>query len=198
MTAKCKILALFFLISLFSLKAQSTGKVNDYLNIPGPIKLDQKTYNLVWSSHPNENYFKQEYLNSNEDLKKYTRLVMIDFIKGDYALKDIIDQKVSELQELKKTNPVVNYQVLENNGEYILDFIISENSKDGKEILIAERNIYRYKLITENNNKGILLFAVSERGYKENMNVFFNNLKNNSSKLIEIVGNYKLPEIQLK
>jgi len=198
MTAKCKILALFFLISLFSLKAQSTGKVNDYLNIPGPIKLDQKTYNLVWSSHPNENYFKQEYLNSNEDLKKYTRLVMIDFIKGDYALKDIIDQKVSELQELKKTNPVVNYQILENNGEYILDFIISENSKDGKEILIAERNIYRYKLITENNNKGILLFAVSERGYKENMNVFFNNLKNNSSKLIEIVGNYKLPEIQLK
>lgn len=198
MTAKCKILALFFLISLFSLKAQSTGKVNDYLNIPGPIKLDQKTYNLVWSSHPNENYFKQEYLNSNEDLKKYTRLVMIDFIKGDYALKDIIDQKVSELQELKKTNPVVNYQILENNEEYILDFIISENSKDGKEILIAERNIYRYKLITENNNKGILLFAVSERGYKENMNVFFNNLKNNSSKLIEIVGNYKLPEIQLK
>lgn len=198
MTAKCKILALFFLISLFSLKAQSTGKVNDYLNIPGPIKLDQKTYNLVWSSHPNENYFKQEYLNSNEDLKKYTRLVMIDFIKGDYTLKDIIDQKVSELQELKKTNPVVNYQILENNGEYILDFIISENSKDGKEILIAERNIYRYKLITENNNKGILLFAVSERGYKENMNVFFNSLKNNSSKLIEIVGNYKLPEIQLK
>lgn len=198
MNTKCKILSLFLLVCMFSLQAQNTDKVNDYLSIPGPLKLDQKMYNLVWSSHPNENYFKQEYLHSDENLNKYNRLVMIDFIKGDYSLKNIVDQKVGELQEMKKTNPVVNYQILENNGEYILDFLISENSKDGKEVLIAERNVYRYKLISNNNNKGILLFAVSERGYKENMNDFFNNLKNHSSKLIEMVGNYKLPEIQIK
>lgn len=197
MNTKCKILSLFLLVCMFSLRAQNTGKINDYLSIPGPLKLDQKMYNLVWSSHPNENYFKQEYLSSDENLNKYNRLVMIDFIKGDYSLKNIVDQKVGELQEMKKTNPVVNYQILENNGEYILDFLISENSKDGKEVLIAERNVYRYKLIS-NNHKGILLFAVSERGYKENMDSFFNNLKNNSSKLIEMVGNYKLPEIQIK
>ncbi|WP_079240765.1 hypothetical protein [Chryseobacterium indologenes] len=193
---KFKILILFLIVPLFYIKAQN--KVNDYLSVPGPINLNQKEYNLVWSSHPNENYYKQEYLNPKENINQYNNMVLIEFVKGDFTLKDIIDQKVGELQEMKKTNPVVNYQVLENNGEYILDFLISENSKNGKEILIAERNIYRYKLINKNKNKGVLLFAVSERGYEKNMDAFFGNLKANSSQLIEIVGNYKLPDIEIK
>ncbi len=193
---KFKILILFLIVPLFYIKAQN--KVNDYLSVPGPINLNQKEYNLVWSSHPNENYYKQEYLNPKENINQYNNMVLIEFVKGDFTLKDIIDQKVGELQEMKKTNPVVNYQVLENNGEYILDFLISENSKNGKEILIAERNIYRYKLIKKNKNKGVLLFAVSERGYKKNMDAFFGNLKANSSQLIEIIGNYKLPDIEIK
>ncbi|TZF92384.1 hypothetical protein FW781_21860 [Chryseobacterium panacisoli] len=193
---KFKILILLLTTPLLYVNAQN--KVSDYLNVPGPIKLNQKEYTLVWSSHPNENYFKQEYLSSNENVNKYNSMVLIDFIKGDFNLKDIVDQKVTELQEMKKNNPVVNYQILENNGEYILDFLISENSKDGKEILIAERNIYRYKLINEGKNKGIFLFAMSERGYPENMDTFFNNLKSNSTQLIETVGNYKLPNIEIK
>ncbi|UWX61029.1 hypothetical protein N0B40_01880 [Chryseobacterium oranimense] len=79
-----------------------------------------------------------------------------------------------------------------------MDFLVSENSKDGKEILIAERNVYRYKLITNNKTKGVMLFAISERGYEENMEKFFNALKNESSRLIETVGNYKLPDIKTK
>ncbi|KAB1228674.1 hypothetical protein [Chryseobacterium viscerum] len=193
---KFKILILLLMVPLFYIKAQN--KVNDYLNVPGPINLNQKEYNLAWSSHPNENYFKQEYLSPKENINQYSSMVLIEFVKGNFTLKDIIDQKIGELQEAKKTNPVVNYQVLENNGEYILDFLISENSKDGKEILIAERNIYRYKLINNSKNKGVLLFAVSERGYEKNMDDFFNNLKANSSQLIEIVGNFKLPDIEIK
>jgi len=197
---KFKSLILFLIIPLCFFKAQNKNKnkINDYLNIPGPINLNQKEYNLVWSSHPNENYFKQEYLSSNENVNKYNNMVLIDFIKGDFNLRDVVNQKVTELQEMKKTNPVVNYQILENNGEYILDFLISQNSKDGKEILIAERNIYRYKLINNGKDKGILLFAMSERGYPENIDSFFNNLKANSTQLIEIVGNYKLPDIEIR
>ncbi|NIF06935.1 hypothetical protein F3J23_15945 [Chryseobacterium sp. Tr-659] len=195
---KFKTLILFLILPLSFLKAQNKNKINDYLNIPGPIHLNQKEYNLVWSSHPNENYFKQEYLSSKEDINKYNSMVLIDFVKGDFSLKEIVDQKVAELQEMKKVNPVVNYQILEKNGEYILDFLISKNSKDGEEILMAERNIYRYKLINKNQSKGVLLFAISERGYPENMDSFFNNLKANTSKLIEMVGNYKLPDIEIK
>lgn len=196
MAEKLKFLVALFSLVTFSLHAQN--KTIDYLSIPGPIKMDNKTYNLVWSSHPNENYYKQEYLSSNEKIEKYNTLSLIEFVKGDFNLKDVVDQKVSELEKMKQSNPVVNYKTYENNGEYILDFLMSENSKDGKEILIAERNIYRYKLITVNESKGVLLFAISERGYQENMDQFFSNLKNNSTHLIEVVGNYKLPAVQLK
>lgn len=186
---------LFLLLPLFSLHAQN--KITDYLNVPGPIIIGSKVYNLTWSSHPNENYFKQEYLSSNENIEKYNTLVLVEFVRGNFDIKDVINQKVTELEEMKKANPLVNYQIYENNGEYILDFLVSENSKDGKEVTVAERNIYRYKLVTE-NNKGILLFAVSERGYKENMNAFFTNLKNNSTQWIEAVGTYPLPNIKIK
>ncbi|CAI8903045.1 hypothetical protein [Chryseobacterium sp. IT-36CA2] len=193
---KFKILFLFLIVPLFYLKAQD--KVNDYLNVPEPINLNQKEYNLAWSSHPNENYFKQEYLTPKEDINQYNSMILIEFVKGDFTLKDVIDQKVGELQQMKKTNPVINYKILEKDEEYILDFLISKNSKDGKEILIAERNVYRYKLINDGKNKGILLFAVSERGYDKNIDAFFTNLKNNSSQLIETVGNYKIPDIKIK
>ena len=71
------------------------NKVNDYLNIRGPIKLNQKEYNLVWSSHPNENYFKQEYVSSHDNIHKYNSMVLVDFIKGDFNIKDVVDQKSS-------------------------------------------------------------------------------------------------------
>jgi len=196
MNEKLRFLVILFLVSALSLKAQD--KVNDYLSIPGPVKIDNKIYNLAWSSHPNENYYKQEYLGKSEKIEKYNSLIMIDFVKGNFKIEDVIDQKVSELEKIKQSNPIVNYKTYENNGEYILDFILTENSKDGEVILIAERNVYRYRLIADGKNKGVLLFGVSERGYKENIENFFTNLKDNSSKLIEAVGNYELPNIELK
>ncbi|WP_374459848.1 hypothetical protein [Chryseobacterium taeanense] len=187
---------IFLLLPFFSLTAQN--KVAEYLSIPGPIIIDSKNYHLAWSSHPNNSYYKQEYLAPNENIEKYSTLIMIDFLKGNFTLEDAINQKVSELEKMKQSNPIVNYTTYENNGEYMLDFILSKNSDDGKEILIAERNIYRYKLITDKKNKGVLLFGISERAYKENIEYFFNNLKNNSSSLVEMIGNYNLPSIELK
>ncbi|MEA1848474.1 MULTISPECIES: hypothetical protein [unclassified Chryseobacterium] len=187
---------IFLLLPFFSLTAQN--KVTEYLNIPGPITIDSKTYHLAWSSHPNSNYYKQEYLGPNDNIEKYNTLIMIDFVKGDFKLEDAINQKISELEKMKQSNPVINYTTYENKGEYILDFIISKNSANGKEILIAERNVYRYKLISDKNNNGILLFGVSERGYQEDIDAFFKNLKENSTKMVEVVGNYQLPEIKLK
>ncbi len=189
-------LLIFLLLPFITLTAQN--KVKEYLNIPRDITIDSKTYHLAWTSHPNDNYYKQEYLASNDNIEKYNTLIMIDFAKGDFKLEDVINQKISELEKMKQSNPVINYKTYENNGEYILDFMVSKNSDDGKEILIVERNVYRYKLISDKNNSGILLFGVSERGYKENIDIFFKNLQENSAKTIEAVGAFQLPDIKLK
>ncbi|WP_345206453.1 hypothetical protein [Chryseobacterium ginsengisoli] len=153
---------------------------------------------MAWSSHPSSDYYKQEYLSSNEKLEHYNKLIIIEFVEGDFSLDKVVDQKVNEIENLKKNNPLVNYNVYENNGEYILDFLVSENSKDGKEIEIVERNVYRYKLISNSEKNGVMLFAVSERAYENNINSFFENLKNNNTDLIEVVGNYQLPNIKVK
>lgn len=196
MNFKTKLALIVCLFQLTITNAQT--KAVNYLSILAPLKIENKEYNLAWSSHPNENYFKQEYLPKDQNLEKYKKMVLIEFVKGDFKLENVIQQKVNELDNLKKNNPIINYQVYENNDEYILDFLLSENSEDGKEIKIVERNIYRYKIIKDKEKNGVFLFAISERGYENDLETFFSNLKNNSSKLIETVGNFTLPNFDIK
>lgn len=191
-----KIIIPFLLFQVAFVAAQA--KVVDYLGIPGPLKVDNQTYYLSWSSHPTAQYYKHEYLQAIDNVDRYNKMIMIDFLEGDYKIEDVVNQKIATLDNLKKTNPVINYKVYKDKDEYMLDFLISENSKDGKEVLIAERNVYRYKLVTSGNKKGLLLFAISERGYPENMDQFFNSLKANTATLINTVAKYKLPTIKIK
>ena len=67
----------------------------------------------------------------------------------------------------------MNFTVLEKDGETIIDFLMSVSSKDGKKLLIVERNIYRYTKIETENTKGLLLFSVSKRAYQnKNRRIF--------------------------
>ena len=54
------ILFIAFIMSTFT-NAQ-THKPADYLRVPGPIVFDKQTFSLSWSSHPENNYYKQEYI----------------------------------------------------------------------------------------------------------------------------------------
>jgi hypothetical protein len=168
--------------------------VENYLQTEKVIKFDNKDYNLVWSSHPNEVYYKQEYLTKDQSIEKFKTMVTIDFLKGDFKIKDLVNGKIQELENAKKSNPIINWTVLEKDGETILDFLMSVSSKNGKELLVVERNIYRY---TKNAN-GLLLFAISERAYKNEIDDFFINLKENKNSLIIKVGSFKIPEIKSK
>ena len=86
-------------------------------------------------------------------------------LAGDSKPADLVNAKIAELKILKETNPVVNYETFQKNGEYMLDFLISENASDGK-INILERNVYRYKSgVDKTGKKYVMLFGVSERSY---------------------------------
>ena len=177
--------------------AMAQNKVEDYLHLGSKYRFDNKDYELVWSSHPASNFYKQEYILPNENVEKYKRLILIDFIEGDLAPKDVLSSLANSLENSKKQNPVINYKVYEKNNEYMIDFIMSENSQDGKDVLILERNVYRYFRINTPKRKGILLFGVSDRAYtKKEMDNMFSVLKNNKLELVNKVAKIEVPKIK--
>ena len=188
-------LVLFLMLMVQFFMAQN--KVEDYLHLGDKYRFDNKDYKLVWSSHPASNFYKQEYILPNENVEKYTRMIMIDFLEGDLTPKDAISNFVNNLENSKKQNPIINYQMYERENEYMLDFIISKNSQDGKEVLILERNVYRYFRINTPKRKGILLFGVSDRAYtKKEMDNMFSVLKNKKLDLVNKVIQIEVPKIK--
>ena len=190
-----KRLVLFLMFIAQFVMAQN--KVEDYLHLGSKYRFDNKDYELVWSSHPASNFYKQEYILPNENVEKYKRLILIDFIEGDLAPKDVLSSLANSLENSKKQNPVINYKVYEKNNEYMIDFIMSENSQDGKEILILERNVYRYFRINTPKRKGVLLFGVSDRAYtKKEMDNMFSVLKNKKLDLVNKIIQIEVPKIK--
>ena len=190
-----KRLVLFLMLMVQFFMAQN--KVEDYLHLGSKYRFDNKDYELVWSSHPASNFYKQEYILPNENVEKYKRLILIDFIEGDLDPKDVLSGLANSLENSKKQNPVINYKVYEKNNEYMIDFIMSENSQDGKDVLILERNVYRYFRINTPKRKGILLFGVSDRAYtKKEMDNMFSVLKNNKFELVNKVAKIEVPKIK--
>ena len=188
-------LILFLMLMVQFFMAQN--KVEDYLHLGDKYRFDNKDYKLVWSSHPTSNFYKQEYILPNENVEKYTRMIMIDFLEGDLTPKDAISNFVNNLENSKKQNPIINYQMYEREDEYMLDFIISKNSQDGKEVLILERNVYRYFRINTPKRKGVLLFGVSDRAYtKKEMDNMFSVLKNKKLDLVNKVIQIEVPKIK--
>ena len=188
-------LVLFLILIVQFFMAQN--KVEDYLHLGDKYRFDNKDYKLVWSSHPASNFYKQEYILPNENVEKYTRMIMIDFLEGDLTPEDAISNNIDNLENSKKQNPIINYQMYEREDEYILDFITSKNSQDGKEILILERNVYRYFRINTPKRKGVLLFGVSDRAYtKKEMDNMFSVLKNKKLDLVNKIIQIEVPKIK--
>lgn len=190
---------LITLISPVPASGQASTSVIDHLSVPGPIVFEGKSYNLIWTSHPANNLFKQEYIQSGDTVTKFQTMILLDFVPGKVKIDDLVKTKIDELKRIKETNPVVNFEVFENNGEYILDFLLSENSPDGNMVNLVERNVYRYKAFTaKSGHEGVLLFGVSTRSYGDSIDGFFIDLKSNREALIEQVGNYAIPEITIR
>lgn len=173
-------------------------KAVDFLNIGDKIHFAGKDYHLAWSSHPNEAYYKQEYVVKGDKVEHYKRMIIIDFVESKHKPKDAVKLLIQNLEKRKKTDPVVNYQQMENGDEYMLDFILSSPSEDGKSVKILERNVYRYFHINnpKTNRKGVLLFAVSDRAYTtKEMDKLFDTLKNHQFDLVNQVGAVQKLEI---
>ena len=181
-------------LSSYTLK-NSNQKVKEYFSIP-LVQYSNTSYQLSWSSHPSENYYKQEYLAAGEKETTFTHMIMIEAVVGNITLKDAVGAKIAELEQRKKSDALVNYQVIENKatGEYMLDFIMSDAI--GTANAIVEWNAYRYSNLK--GNKGVQLFALSKRGYGAATTNFLKDLKTMRPKDISSFAAAKVPQVVIK
>jgi len=200
MNMKQKLSSTIVAIFAVLLSSAQTGKAaKEYLNVPGPISLNKNTFNLSWTSHPSANYYKQEYITSGDNIEKYKKMVSVELLMSNATAADLANAKMNELKQLKTTNPLINYELFQKNGEVILDFLISQNSANGGKVLIIERNVYRYKNFTgKNGQKGVMLFGASERAYGNDVDTFLSLLKKNKAVLLNAVAAFTLPQISVK
>lgn len=191
-------LFVLFLIFLSVLKINAQTIPKDYVNVPGPILFDKMSYGFVWSSHLTDNNYIQEYIRNGDNLDSFKTLITLDVLISNINLRDAALAKIAELKKLHEKNPVVQYQVYERKNEVMIDFLMSENTPDDKFVHIIERNVYRYTSVKDSNGKVcILLFALSERAYDDDITPFFAKLKKDRNDLLNQVGTYKLPEITI-
>ncbi len=190
--------SLFFAMNVLS---QDKKPVSDYLQVPGPVNFDHADYNLSWSSHPTANYYKQEYLQKGENEAKFKAMVLIELATGNINAKNAVQSKVEELKKMKAVNPIVNYELITNpsTGEYMLDFLLTQDNAKTGVTEIIERNVYRYKNYTgKNGQSGVLLFAVSSRAYGNEVNTFLASLKSKRKDLVNKVSAFKIPDVVIK
>lgn len=195
---KISLTILAFLITGLA-SGQSGKPVTEYLGIPGPVVINNVSFSLAWSAHPSPAYYKQEYIGVNDNLQRFKKMVLAEVLTGDAKPADLAKAKMAELDQLKKSNPMVNYEVFQKNGEVLLDFLLSENSADGKTIIVLERNVYRYRAFADKaGKKGVMLFGVSERSYGKEADAFLSSLKKNKAVLLNAVAGFSIPEVSLK
>ncbi|MDB5117779.1 MAG: hypothetical protein JWQ79_3271 [Mucilaginibacter sp.] len=193
---------LFWLtILLFSLSGFTSKlkyDVKNYYGISETLNFDKINYKLIASYHPNEHYYKQEYIPAGELPDHFNTMLIIDFYITEAPNKKLLELKEKELEDRKKTDVVANYEQFENTelGEYILDFILSDAK--GDKISLVEQNTYRYQnYIDKSRHKGILLIGLSKRGYGEGIGDFIKSVKEDKINNINKLSTYPMPKIEI-
>ena len=187
------------LLLLLFVPHDGSSQTKDYYSIPETLTFDGLQYKLCSSYHPQDNYYKQEYIPAGESADHFNKMITIDFVVADVAAKNMVAAKATELEERKKSDPVVHTELISNTktDEYILDFILSE--QQGGKVSVVERNVYRYKNYNDGaGHKGVLLFAISQRGYGDDITTFFGNLKSTRISDINKLAEYDIPNIVIK
>ena len=185
MKKKIRLLSIFIaaFMSISSITPPDQS-VKEYLGLARTLAFDGASYTLSWSSHPTAAYYKQEYVLKGEKTEHFTKMILADVLVGNQLAKDLADNKIADLKQQKSGNPFIEYQLSEKSGEYILDFIITANSADGKTITIAERNVYRYRNFKNAAGKtGIVMYGISNRAYGAGCASFIKTQKNNRNTL---------------
>ena len=165
---------LTLVISLFSCLSIFAQTATEYFNVGNLIKYCGTKFSLVWSAHPQENYFVQEYLPEGESLEHYNQMFTVSVIFWDRTPLEAVQAKITELEERKKADPITQYLVVENNGEYILEFLVGDSSNGM--MYLVELDIHHYRQMKINGRNASVLSFYSCRAYGDDIIPFIQSI----------------------
>jgi len=173
----------------------SIVSTTNYLGTTDTLTFNGLKYSLVWSSNPSQGYYKQEYLLNSTTIEDYNEMILMEALKGKVSPEVAAQLKIDELKELKKNNPVINWNLYENKNEVIIDFVITDKATQ------YEWNLYRYSVLKNSDGqKYLVLYAYSYKDTlytNEDLKPFFNRILENRDSLIPKLGEFKLPELNI-
>ena len=162
----------------------------DAVGAPGPFVLEGESFELAWTSHPTETFYKQEYVPAGQTVEAYEQMFIVDVLTNGLAVQDAAGTMVDGLKQRQANDPVVNFAMIENEatGEIILDFVLSDSSSG---TVIVEWNAYRYVPL----ENGVAMFGISRRGYDEGATELLKGMKGWRMGTIQALAELDLPEV---
>jgi len=197
MMKKTALFVYIFLSLAFCSVAQNTkDTVIDYMHVPGPIQFGNTDYKLAWSSHPLDNYYKQEYLVKGDTLEHFNSMVLVDLLEDTVDAKDLAYIKIRSLENRKKTDAVTQYNLIQSpdSSEFIIDFLVSEGTPLANTV---EWNVYRYVSFNKKGHRGVILYGISTRAYGNKIPDFLNNLPQLREKVTTQLIDFRPPMITI-
>ena len=174
----------------------SAQAADNYLHTDKQLPFDNTKYSLVWSSHPRDFQYLQEYFPKGQTPEAFTDMLSVWLFVGDFPADQWIQNMVNLFTERQKTDKVCNFQTYSNDGEYMLDYLLSE-SADGK-VNSVEFNVYRCKNIEVEGKSALLICFYSGQADGESITPFLKGLKERRPQLIEAMIKFELPKVSLK
>lgn len=187
---------LFSFIAILCASVMNGQTVTEYFDAGNPIKIDGTEFYLGWSSNPATGYFVQEYFPMGEAPEHYNRMLTVSPLKFNQTTAVAAQAKVQELEERKEKDKVCNYQMLERNGECIVDFVVSDISSG--ELTTVEWNIHYYKQIKIGKQNYLLLTFLSQRAYGDDIIPFLKSIPDKRAKTTIALTEKKLKIKKLK
>ena len=114
----------------------------------------------------------------------------VNIVETGITAKDAAMAKVNELTKRKENDNICNYKVYENDGEYIVDFLVSDTPNG--QLTTVEWNLHYYKDIEINGKHYSQLVFYSQRAYGDDIIPFIKSLSEISSEKIIALANTNL------
>ena len=114
----------------------------------------------------------------------------VSLFEGSVTPEIAAQAKANELATRKESDKICNYRVLNKDGEYIVDFVVSDMSSG--QLTTVEWDLHYYKSVKIGDKNYLLLMFLSQRAYGDDIIPLLKHIPDNIDRRINALTKKKL------